>query len=343
MRSTRSATERLAAARPLLADHLDELVSADERAHLLDHIMGSDTTELDPVPARRWSLPQGRIVAAVAGSVAIVLAATTLGVRAWTGGSAGGAKPDSSQRASATLLAAVTTALNNVRYVVVINSTAYDDVRSTFWTLTEGASGYRMSYSIGGKPSYDMALSTANGLTTMTVVDFPAHAWWTVTSQTLQQQDPCFVAIPDTGGQSAIATVATTTQQGASRPDGGTPSCSPFGPTPAQVVQSLNAGEVQTTGHPLLDGRPTIELTAQYPAAHSTLQLFVDASSYLPVKSINSSPGTTVSTDYSYLQASSANLGLLQVPIPPGFRQADQPIRCSPSQLKPHETIFSCP
>ena len=108
-------------------------------------------------------------------------------------------------------------------------------------------------------------------------------------------------------------------------------------------MQNLNAGEFQTTGHSLLDGRPTIELTAQYPAAHSTLQLFVDAATYLPVKSISSSPGTTDSTDYSYLPASSANLGLLQVPIPRGFRQADKPIQCSPSQLKPHETTFSCP
>jgi hypothetical protein len=335
MRSTRSATERLSAARPLLADDLDELVSADERADLLDHIMGSDTTKLDPVPARRWSLPQGRIVAAVAGSVAIVLAVTTFGVRAWTGG----ATPDSSPRTSATLLAAVTTAVDNVRAVVAIDSTANDDVRSTFWTLTEGAGGYRMRYSIGGKPSYDMAISTANGRTTLTVVDFPAHAWWTFASQT--QQDPCLVAIP--AGPGAASPATTTPPRGSRRTNGGTPSCSAFGPTPAQVVQSLNTGEFQIAGHPLLDGRPTIELTARYPAAHSTLQLFVDASSYLPVKSINTSPGTTVSTDYSYLHASSANLGLLQVPIPTGFRQADQPIRCSPSQLKPHETIDSCP
>jgi hypothetical protein len=202
-----------------------------------------------------------------------------------------------------------------------------------------------MRYSIGGEPSYDMAISTANGRTTMTVVDFPAHAWWTFAEQTLQQQNPCLVAIPDTKGQSPATAVfsTTTTPQGASRPDGGTPSCSAFGPTPAQVVQSLNNGEFQIAGHPLLDGRPTIELTAQYPAAHSTLQLFVDASSYLPVKSINSSPGTTDSTYYTYLPASSANLGLLQVPIPTGFRQTDQPPRCSPSQLKPHETFFSCP
>jgi hypothetical protein len=270
----------------------------------------------------------------------VALAAATFAVRPWAGGSVGGAKPVSSQPAMAILLAHVTTALDNVRGVVVIDTTANDDVRSTFWTLTQGASGYRMSYSIGGKRNYDMAMS--NGLTTMTVVDFPAHAWWTVPLQPVQPGS-CVVGIQANKGQSAITAPATTIPQAAKGPDGDTSSCSPFGPTPGQVVQSLKAGEFQITGHPLLDGRPTIEITAQYPAAHSTLQLFVDASSYLPVMSINSSPGSTVSTNYSYLPATSANLDLLQVPIPAGFRQADQPIRCSPSQLKPHETIFSCP
>ncbi|MGH3851221.1 MAG: hypothetical protein ACRDRT_16280, partial [Pseudonocardiaceae bacterium] len=250
----------------------------------------------------------------------------------WTGRSSGGPVPRGSQAATM-LLAHVTTTLAALDDVVVIDINN-NGARSTFWTLTQGASATRMRYSVNGKPSSDQTISTLNGQQVTTNVDFAAHAWWT-TTYSLVKGNPCVVVKEPT--TPAVAVAAPQAQAD------GSPSCQVFGPTPAQILKSLTAGEFTITGHPMFDGHPTIEITAHYPHTSGTYKLYVDAPSYLPIMSINSINTSPVTTTYNYLPSTPPNLGLLQAPIPPGFRHSDQPILCNPSELGPHETIFGCP
>ena len=308
MRSARSTTARLVAARPPVVDALDELVGADERAELLERILASEATAPAPVRSRRRRPRRARIATALVGAAAASLVATTLGARLWPGQSPRAARPAASRAETAQLLAYVTSAVASVEGIVVIDS-SNGGVRSTFWTSTGGGSTTRWRYSINGRPSYDQTITEMNGRQTITNVDFAAHAWWTEQS-------------PSQCGQS---------------------SCQTFGPTPGQVVQSLRTGEFRITGHPVVHGRPTIELTATYPGFSGTYTLLVDTASYLPLQSVNSVNTSPFTTTYTYLPDTPANVALLQVPIPPGFRHAARPITCSPSQLGPHETTFGCP
>ena len=93
----------------------------------------------------------------------------------------------------------------------------------------------------------------------------------------------------------------------------------------------------------MLDGRPTIELTASYAGMSGSYEVFVDAQTYLPLKSINSINTSPFTTTYSYLPLTAANEALLQVPIPAGFRHVDHPISCTPSQLGSHGSTDGCP
>jgi hypothetical protein len=85
---------------------------------------------------------------------------------------------------------------------------------------------------------------------------------------------------------------------------------------------------LQVVGYPTIDGQSTIELTT-HTLGVTTLHLWVNASTYLPVQSVTASPvgtpnlGKTSTTvdQYSYLSATPANLAHLQATIPPGFKE----------------------
>lgn len=323
MSSTRSTTERLTSARPRIADSLDQLVGAGERAELLERILTSQPIERDQLRHRPASMPRRRVMTALVGAAAAAVVVTAFAARVWPGQSPRQAGP----LASAVLVSHITAAARSVNDVVVITSTN-DGVRSTFWTLTQGGHATRMRYSIDGMPSYDQTISDAHGRRTITNVDFAARAWWRVVSSPVPG-DPCVVAV---GGRGATA--------GA---ESGPSSCQVFGPTPRQVVRSLNSGLFHITAHPVIDGRRAIKLTAHYPNTSGEYDLIVDARSFLPLLSVNSVNSPPFTTTYRYLRATWRNLALLQVPIPSGFRHAAQPVRCDPSQLGPHGSPDGCP
>lgn len=329
MTSTPTATNRMIAARPPIVDSLDQLVGADERALLLDQILAS------PVPDGRGRRPRRIVMVAFTTAAAAAAMAAAFAARAWPGGSSA----DSQQPVSPVLASRVFLAVRSANDVVVVDSTN-DGVRSTFWALTEGGGATRMRYSINGTPKYDQTISHVNGRTTLTNVDFAARAWWTEVLVSVPG-NPCEVTAVRQGSPAPKATATGAPRRAVQRRGGG--ACQVFGPTPRQVVEGLNAGIFHVTGHPKLHGRPTIELTAQYPGVGGKYELFIDARSYLPVMSVNSTNSAPFTTTYRYLPASPANLTLLQVPIPAGFRHAAQPIRCDVSELGPHGSPDGCP
>jgi hypothetical protein len=87
-------------------------------------------------------------------------------------------------------------------------------------------------------------------------------------------------------------------------------------------------GLLQVVGYPNLDGEPTIELKSDTLEA-TTLDLWVNAHTYLPVQSVSTGPTgepdpgkTWMEIDeYSFLSPTQANLANLQITIPPAFRQ----------------------
>ena len=91
-------------------------------------------------------------------------------------------------------------------------------------------------------------------------------------------------------------------------------------------------GLLDVVGYPTLDGQPTIELKTHTLGA-TTLDLWVNASTYLPVQSVTTSPtgdpnpGKTSTTidRYSFLNPTQANLAKLQVTAPPDFREIVSP------------------
>ena len=326
MSFTRSSTERLASARPWIVDSLDQLVGAGERADVLERILASEPIERDQLRHRRASISRRPVRAALFGVAAAAVIVTAFAARVWPGQSPRQVGP----LASAVLVSHITVAARSVDDVVVITSTN-DGVRSTFWTLSDGGHATRMRYSINGTPSYDQTISDAHGRRTITNVDFAARAWWREILSPVPGH-PCEFVL-DGGGATASASAAQSSP----------PSCQVFGPTPRQVVAGLNSGLFHVTGHPVVDGRRAIKITAHYPNTSGEYDLIVDARSYLPLLSVNSVNSPPFTTTYRYLRATQANLALLQVPIPSGFRHVDQPVRCNPSQLGPHGSPDGCP
>lgn len=83
------------------------------------------------------------------------------------------------------------------------------------------------------------------------------------------------------------------------------------------VQQGINNHRLKMVGSKMLGGHTTLEL--EFPGAYGhTTRLWVDPSTYLPVKSVVFS-GFTTTQEYQWLPASSANLPLLNIAIPAGF------------------------
>ena len=85
-------------------------------------------------------------------------------------------------------------------------------------------------------------------------------------------------------------------------------------------------GLLQVAGYPTLSGEPTIELKSNTQGV-STLDLWVSASTYLPVQSVTTGPSPTAGQaatqvdQYTFLSPKQTNRANLQVTIPTGFRE----------------------
>jgi hypothetical protein len=103
--------------------------------------------------------------------------------------------------------------------------------------------------------------------------------------------------------------------------------------TPANIQHEIAAGNARVAGTAVVDGAQTVELAISgFDGPGSSGDIWVDTSSYLPVRTVVSEPvrvfgqsaptGTqTVQDDYQFLPATPANLAQLHPVIPPGFTE----------------------
>ncbi len=100
-------------------------------------------------------------------------------------------------------------------------------------------------------------------------------------------------------------------------------------PKTGQLVSNVKTlvanGFLQVVGYPTVDGQATVELRSNANGA-TTLDLWVNAETYLPVQSVSTSPTTgpnagtsTTTVHYSFLNPTQSNLDNLDVTAPPGF------------------------
>ncbi|MGW1802097.1 hypothetical protein ACWCQN_40905 [Streptomyces sp. NPDC001984] len=102
--------------------------------------------------------------------------------------------------------------------------------------------------------------------------------------------------------------------------------------TPDEIRQQIADGHFTVKGKVSLEGRAAIELTWS-PAPQTVSRLWVDAKTYLPLKSsfdgkagrLGDEYNSSVVTVYDILPAIDANLALLKPPIPAGFKETAAP------------------
>jgi hypothetical protein len=92
--------------------------------------------------------------------------------------------------------------------------------------------------------------------------------------------------------------------------------------TPADIQREIAAGHARVVGNAVVDGVQTVELAISgFDGPGSSGDIWVDASSHLPVRTVVSAPTGTVRDDYQFLPATPANLAQLHPVIPPGFTE----------------------
>jgi hypothetical protein len=165
-----------------------------------------------------------------------------------------------------------------------------------------------------GKPVFDASSTTtrtaAGSRTVMNVsgtgVDYTSRTWWRSSLQ---------LSLPAPAGQTACA--------------------SAFLPPPvgttldwaAQIRTALSCGHFQMAGHEQVGPTDAIKLVSAKVNGPYTVTLWVDPSTYLPVRLIwnwldprAQGPGT-LTGDFQWVKPTQENLGALQVAVPDGFTQ----------------------
>jgi len=103
--------------------------------------------------------------------------------------------------------------------------------------------------------------------------------------------------------------------------------------SPAALAHQVTHGLWRVTGRTQVNGQPVIELaetrSVHYPHyLPFPVLLWVNARTYLPVRMITGASTPQMSqSDWYYLRPSAANMALLRVPIPAGYRQINGPSR----------------
>jgi hypothetical protein len=91
----------------------------------------------------------------------------------------------------------------------------------------------------------------------------------------------------------------------------------------AGLAQGIATGQWRVTGRTFMAGQRAIALTkargGSYRPAPATL--WVNAATYLPLRMINAAGTSVVSQSWQYLEPTAANLALLRVPVPSGYRR----------------------
>ena len=161
-----------------------------------------------------------------------------------------------------------------------------------------------------GKPVFDATSTMAQSPSVLSVngmgVDYTSRTWWQATVR---------LKLPATTGQSAC--------QSAYLPP-------PVGTTvdwPAEIRAALSCGHYRLAGHEQVGTVRAIKLVSEKVNGPYTETLWVNPSSYLPVRLTwhwldhrAQGPGT-LTGDFRWVRPTEANLGALRVTVPGGFRR----------------------
>jgi hypothetical protein len=89
----------------------------------------------------------------------------------------------------------------------------------------------------------------------------------------------------------------------------------------AFIQHQLSCGEYRVTGRQTLDGVNAIKIVSK----QSTLTLWVNPGTYLPVRLVQDMGGVPGQSDFSWLAATPAHLAHLRVTVPAGYEQVPPP------------------
>jgi hypothetical protein len=171
-------------------------------------------------------------------------------------------------------------------------------------------------YAAHGKPVADTGLQATSKTTTVTTVLYRSATWWRSTYRTLAVQR-LKVLEPRCGPFLML----------------GMPFLDETGPAPdwaGLIRHALACGQMVEAGNQVIDGQHVIRLdqTASSEIGGWRSVYWVSSSTYLPVRirmDATSRPRWWDQEDFTWAQPTRANLALLRVPIPPGFRRVTSP------------------
>lgn len=92
-----------------------------------------------------------------------------------------------------------------------------------------------------------------------------------------------------------------------------------FFTSPSFIHASLACGGLSVTGHMYVGGAPAIKLTGTQRLARLPTTLYISPATYLPIRVVIGG----LRRDYRWLAPTAANLAMLKVRIPPGFRRVN--------------------
>jgi len=187
-------------------------------------------------------------------------------------------------------------------------------------TATENWSYGRQSrmeaYAAHGSPVVDIGIHGTSKTTTVTTVLYRSATWWRATYDTLGVQRLKVLA-PRCGPFLML----------------GMPFLDEAGPSPdwaGLIRHALACAQLVEAGRQVIDGQHVIRLdqTASSEIGGWQTVYWVSASTYLPVRirmDATSSPRWWDQEDFLWVRPTKANLAMLRVPIPAGFRRVPPP------------------
>jgi hypothetical protein len=292
-------------------------------------------TEMAHVPAempagvartayQRYRRRRARTRAVAAAATAAVAA---IGVVAGIAGGhpAPGSPPRSGSTETAYVVDHVTRALGTVSpdAVVFVRQT-YQPATAALspaeqWT--EGGSSRQEAFTLSGAPEWDNGTYYTNGQLTAVEADYQNRTWFE-TSQKMPRTSLTPPPPVEVCQQGQVPRCSSTGQP-CSDASFNTTDWSPPA-LAAQIRAEQACGMLKVVGHSYVDGVYTVKLTGT--ASKITQTYWINQSTYLPVRLETSwgpvGPHSTVSVaDVQYLPPTKANLALLKVHIPAGFKR----------------------
>lgn len=323
----KSAIDMIAAIRPSIAEHTDEVVPQHDRDALLESIMANAVDRPKRIPVYRRPLVTGAVAAGVAAAAVVATAVIP---------SSGGDASTGQVQNPTYVVDQMTKVLANANLVVHYRETMAVDgstyVEDHWYRLASGISRTTIVRA-DGTPCVDatetgsiepIPPAVPHPSTTVTGVDYTDHTWWSYHGPTLVLPAPACLALRG----SPFYTLGFGT--GLDQPGAADSPLITLGQARGQA-RIVGTGEV-------VDGQPTIELALGVQSStQGSITIWVDQSTYQPLRAVlNRKDGSRTQTECEFLPPTAANLAKLNLTVPSDFRQVAPPISNStPSNTPP--------